>query len=283
MESFASTSTTATISVQVFTPILATLLLSSNPLIIGGARFAVVDLLTRMSRADERESGVLSATTLPNTDVDDDDDEEPETAYTVGLFKHDEREMFRQEILHSVVIGMGKLGDVDDSLGQEQSWAGSPMRPVQTFDSSSVQGPHPEPSRPHSPSVSTRPHSPVVNPYFPSASHSGTNEGSSRPLAASPASASPPLVPPFARGTQPQTQSALSPGFSSPTPRTPDPDQSSSLSTFDINQHHRNAEQSDETDDEQAAIGQLSSMSLIAAVTATGKHDFGPYQEGRLA
>lgn len=277
MEGFASTSTTATISVQVFTPILATLLLSSNPLIIGAARFAVVDLLTRMSRADERESGLPTTSISPNAD---DDDEEIETAYAVGLFKHDEREMFRQEILQSVVIGMGKLGDADDSMGQEQNWAGSPMRQVPVFDSNSAQSDAQSPpmsGQSNSPSVPSRPLSPAVNPYFPSAPHPSTNEGSSRPFAErsiSPAPASPPLVPPFARGAHPHTQPTLSPGFSPSVPRTPESDQSASLPAFDINQHHRDAEQSDESDDEQAAIGQLSSMSLMAAVTATGKHVF---------
>ncbi|KAH6918687.1 HEAT repeat family protein [Coprinopsis sp. MPI-PUGE-AT-0042] len=272
MEGFASTSTTATISVQVFTPILATLLLSSNPLIVGSARFAVVDLLTRMSRADDRESGVSSTTISPSTDVDDDDDEESDTAYAVGLFKHDEREMFRQEILHSVVIGMGKLGDAEDAMGPEQNWTESPMRQVQSLESSNAQGPPATSTRSHSPSVSTRPQSPAVNPYFPSTTHTSTGEGSSRPFSersASPASASPPLVPPFTRGAHSQTQTTLSPGFPSPGPRTPESDQRTSLAAFDVDQHHRNAEQSDETDDEQAAIGQLSSMSLMAAVTAT--------------
>lgn len=233
MEGFASTSTMATIPVQDFTPILATLLLSSNPQIVGSARFAVVDLLTRMSKADERESGVSSA---PSTEEEEESD--GENAYAVGLFKAEERDMLRQEILHSVVIGMGRLGDE-----AEEQWAGSPMHVRESsgenqFSSMSIQS--------HSPSAPARPQSPAVNPYFPVT-----------PPPAKPA-ASPTLAPP-----------SIHQSLSTSPVRSPEEDQHAS---FDIDEQHRLAEHGNETDEEQAAIGQLSCMSLIAAVTATGKH-----------
>ena len=43
------------ISVQAFTPILGTLLLSPNGMVGGPARFAVVELLRRVQREDEKQ------------------------------------------------------------------------------------------------------------------------------------------------------------------------------------------------------------------------------------
>ena len=124
-EAYASSSTTVTISVQAFTPILGTLLLSSNPLVGGAARIAVVDLLSRMRKADSRELGAIHRHHAPRSPGglhhpwelarpqrdDDDDDEAP---LVVGLFGHHERAMFTQEILQQVVIGMARL-DVNDA------------------------------------------------------------------------------------------------------------------------------------------------------------------------
>lgn len=126
-EAYASSSTTVTISVQAFTPILGTLLLSSNPLVGGAARVAVVDLLSRMRKADDRELGAIHRhhpprspgelhhpweLSRPQRDDDDDDDEEP---LVVGLFGRHERAMFTQEILQQVVIGMARLDVLSDA------------------------------------------------------------------------------------------------------------------------------------------------------------------------
>ncbi|KAF9001864.1 armadillo-type protein [Cyathus striatus] len=130
-ETYASSSTTVTISVQAFTPILGTLLLSPNPLVGGAARFAVVDLLSRMKRVDDKESGIsttdnqscqsIKSTSYPydeESDSDDSDDELP-----VGLFKREERAMFQQEILQQVIIGMGRLDvDVEMDIQMEGSY-----------------------------------------------------------------------------------------------------------------------------------------------------------------
>jgi len=127
-EAYASSSTTITISVQAFTPILGTLLLSSNALVGGAARYAVVDLLSRMKKADDRERGAFRhhphrspgeiihpwEISKNNRQVDDDD----ETPLPTGMFGQHERAMFTQEILQQVVIGMGRL-DVDYEPEQE--------------------------------------------------------------------------------------------------------------------------------------------------------------------
>ena len=127
-EAYASSSTTVTISVQAFTPILGTLLLSSNALVGGAARYAVVDLLSRMKKADDRERGASRQQprrspgemihpweiSKNNREVDDDD----EAPLPTGMFGQHERAMFTQEILQQVVIGMGRL-DVDYEPEQE--------------------------------------------------------------------------------------------------------------------------------------------------------------------
>ncbi|KAF9456525.1 armadillo-type protein [Collybia nuda] len=103
---YPSLTCTTTISVQAFTPILGTLLLSSNPLVGGAARYAVVDLLSRMNKADLHEfqgspTSILALS--PETEEDEVDN------WMIGLFLREEREMFRNEILQQVVIGMGRL------------------------------------------------------------------------------------------------------------------------------------------------------------------------------
>jgi len=82
------------ISVQSFTPILGTLLLSPNSMVSGPARHAVVLLLSRAHEIDVEHCGDF-------------------TAY--------ERKIFEREILHQVVIGMGKLDGAVDERDDELS------------------------------------------------------------------------------------------------------------------------------------------------------------------
>lgn len=140
-EAYASSSTTVTISVQAFTPILGTLLLSNNPLIGGAARQAVVDLLSRMRKADDREQGAIHRYHPPRSPGElhhpwdlslahDDEDEDDETPLEVGLFGRHERAMFIQELLHQVVIGMARLdqnGDADSVQSSETVPQEGPM------------------------------------------------------------------------------------------------------------------------------------------------------------
>jgi hypothetical protein len=72
-----------------FTPILGTLLLSPTTAVATPARMAVVDLLARIRQADEAS-------------IDTD-------ATPVGTFLAPQRRLMRAELLHQVVIGMGRL------------------------------------------------------------------------------------------------------------------------------------------------------------------------------
>ncbi|KII88649.1 hypothetical protein PLICRDRAFT_41852 [Plicaturopsis crispa FD-325 SS-3] len=106
------------ISVQAFTPILGTLLLSPNALVGGPARHAVVQLLGRMRRADLREENEVL---VEDDDAAEDDDDEPRTR----LFGKTERRLFEREILQQVVIGMGRLdGYWEDEEGLEEESRG---------------------------------------------------------------------------------------------------------------------------------------------------------------
>ncbi|ESK96848.1 heat repeat family protein [Moniliophthora roreri MCA 2997] len=117
------------ISVQEFTPILGTLLLSPNIIVGETARYTVVQLLERIRRVDGMDSNRVSSSTMDHStnlsstgptglDID------PEGELNVGLFGKVERALFEKEILYQVVIGMGRLDaegdpnandDTDDS------------------------------------------------------------------------------------------------------------------------------------------------------------------------
>ncbi|KAF9264782.1 ARM repeat-containing protein [Marasmius fiardii PR-910] len=116
------------ISVQVFTPILGTLLLSHNGIVGGAARQAVVQLLERIKRLDSVEADVPSRSSIDiATDVsrmglggvigeiDPRTVERRQSTHMhtdnldVGLFGKTERALFEKEILYQVVIGMGRL------------------------------------------------------------------------------------------------------------------------------------------------------------------------------
>ncbi|OSD08686.1 ARM repeat-containing protein [Trametes coccinea BRFM310] len=126
------------ISVQAFTPLLGTLLLSPHTLVSGPARYAVVELLRRLRRADQvedEERASMSSTGGSSNDMqvdsqevrrmasptpsqsteDPDADEHPD----VGLFQRNERRLFEHELVYQVVIGMGRL-DMDEGRADFQ-------------------------------------------------------------------------------------------------------------------------------------------------------------------
>lgn len=114
-EIYASTSTTASISVQAFTPILGTLLLNENKRVGILARDALVGFLTKMNKVDEKWLGTKKSRrrrTVQPWELPDEEDDEP-LPY-VGLFGNRERALFRQEILHQIVMGLGQLDDDED-------------------------------------------------------------------------------------------------------------------------------------------------------------------------
>lgn len=196
-----------------------------------------------MKKIDDIEMGVYEdpsdADEQSGADFDLDDDVLP----FVGLFRRDERLMFRQEILQQVVIGMGRL-DVDlletDDIHQSQYL--SPGEQARQNEANEL------------------------NPYFPavSAPHRGADTPTSSHSGHSP-------------------QAALYPNSNAssiPTAGLPFPPQDL---TVEVAAHrgghfpHGEYEYDQKTygseggeDEQQAAVGRLSSMSLMAAVTASG-------------
>lgn len=264
-----------TISVQAFTPILGTLLLGTSEKIIAPARFAIVDLLSRMQRADKRESNSSRPSSPERTNAFayihnglDEEEEDQETSLAVGLFHGEERGMFRQELLQSVIIGMSRLDlDLEDEPSEGFSVTAS-RTPLEEPRSQ-----RPSPSGPD-------------NPYFPPSSSQ-----SNSPQSSSPASLSPSPTRSDARRSPSHTP--LSPSH---LPNTPHPAAASSSSArrspppspgrewpeeihlapnrMEQDPSHRQdydeAYEYSGSDARKAALGRLSSMSLMAAVTATG-------------
>ncbi|GJE95198.1 ARM repeat-containing protein [Phanerochaete sordida] len=116
------------ISVQSFTPILGTLLLSPNGQVGGPARFAVVELLNRVRRANARDrhdseqrehsaagpSGGLRDGRVGVMAQQEQELEEEDSYSPTGLFGSLERRLFEREMVQQVVIGMGRLDLPDE-------------------------------------------------------------------------------------------------------------------------------------------------------------------------
>ena len=132
------------VSVQAFTPILGTLLLSPNGIVGGSARYAVVELLRRARRADDREDGVGDFSSPPTTSTSaqgqlrsvsptpSQEGLQESDALDLGLFQRQERQLFERELVYQVVIGMGRL-DAEERVDQQPEdvgddpilWSGS--------------------------------------------------------------------------------------------------------------------------------------------------------------
>lgn len=237
------------ISVQAFTPILAILLLSSNGVVSGSARSAVVELLARIHRADD----------LEDQHADD---------LSYGLFGRHERMLFEEEVIQQLVIGMGRLEPGEDETDPDEVWY-----------TPALEVPQPDPLPSNSP----------VNPYFPS------TQTPLSPATHTPATASiPPPVPnlpsPPVGVPPPYPEAGVIGVDTSPIAvlslQLEDTDQHSPMQTTEgpwerdstsTTTHAESATSDLELEDaqdmdpgEQAAIGRLSSMSLIAAVVAGG-------------
>ncbi|KAG1754514.1 armadillo-type protein [Suillus lakei] len=235
------------ISVQAFTPILATLLLSSNNVVSGSARFAIVELLARIHSADE----------LGDQHVDD---------LSCGFFGRNERILFEEEVIQQLVIGMGRLEPGEDETDPDEVWY-TPAGEV------------PQPSHP-------LPSNSSVNPYFPTTQtplSSGMRTPATAPIPPPGSNLlSPPVgVPPpypgaevIGVGTSPIARTLVStaqcrllrdPGSADTMPATTYAGSAHSDPGLDGQE-----EEQDMDPGEQAAVGRLSSMSLIAAVVAGG-------------
>ncbi|KAJ6455686.1 armadillo-type protein [Mycena sanguinolenta] len=323
LEETVYSSSTSTISVQAFTPILGTLLLNSK--VGGAARYVVVNILARMRKLNNRESGnAPPASTSPSSEPEESPEDIP-----VGLFGWQERLMFEQELLQQVVIGMGKLDVVDteddvDLYGSharqdpaEGNWprhSGDNIVQVTTLDQEARGEPRvtspTDPEKVQSASGNVNPYFPVSLPYpplSPGSSNSSTPSSVTDTSSSSSSSSSSPAVlsegaespssnasdtPPSAPRSKPDQQSfrdASSPlqlsNVSSAQELPQTEIQSTAQSPTETRQsifhpsrtssdagtdEHGGTEGTDEGEGDQASVGRLSSMSLMAAVTANG-------------
>lgn len=252
------------ISVQAFTPILGTLLLSPNGMVNSPARCAVVDLLARIRKADTAEEQGM--------DIHQSADE------PYGLFGKRQRRLFEEEVLHQLVIGIGRL-DVPVEEEIAEVWYDASARTPAT----EIPG---QATMSKQPGLEDTTYDPNVNPYFPPPPSPSSAPPS--PLLSASISAQLPQVsvvppsPPLGVISLPSDFSTLDPPSpitsisyhyegrsSSPTklsgPQTPPPAAVPQLQT--AAEHHDVEDEIDPS--EQAAVGRLSSMSLIAAVTAS--------------
>lgn len=175
------------VSVQAFTPILGTLLLSPNGLVGGAARYAVVELFRRLRRADDREAKADDSTSenaeanqlqapfrpegFATAESSYPDTEPPE----LGLFQWSERRLFERELVYQVVIGMGRL-DLDDNRGEQQA---DDLMEVASVSEASTAVPTPQAAQ----------LAPEPDSYFPPAASLGTTSAAPPMLSA----ASPPV------------------------------------------------------------------------------------------
>lgn len=248
------------ISVQAFTPILGTLLLSPNGMVSGPARCAVVEMLGRIRGADDAEDWGVENSQCPGMPI--------------GLFAKPQRKMFEDEILLQLVIGIGRL-DVSTEEDATEVWFDASARtPAAELPDQVVID------------VNQTPNS-SVNSYFPTP-HSSPTPTVSTPLPNSTTSVEVPMVsiippspppgllplPEYPTSEPPSPISSISYlcGSEGPSSNKMGSLQTSGPVPVHPLEHatlHQEAE-SDVNSNEQAAIGRLSSMSLIAAVTAGG-------------
>lgn len=260
------------ISVQAFTPILGTLLLSPNGMVNGPARCAVVDLLARIRKADTAEEQGM--------DIHQSVDE------SYGLFGRRQRRLFEEEVLHQLVIGIGRLDLPPEEEFAEVWYDASARTPATEIPGQATMS--------KQPSLEDTTYDPNVDSYFPPPpSPSSSPISPPSPILTTSISAQLPQVsvvpptPPLGVMSLPSEFSTLDPpspitsisyhyegGGSSPTrlsgPQTPPP---AAVPQLQIAVEHHDAEEEIDPG-EQAAVGRLSSMSLIAAVTASSTSFF---------
>lgn len=303
-EQIIPTTAEVTISVQAFTPILGTLLLSPNPHVGGAARYAVVDLLDRIRKADDNDTraspGCDSIELVDPQEID----------LNPGLFGRQERALFQDEILQQVVIGMSYLDLESEYTG--------------TVPLDTEEGPSIPPENGFASGVLDQWHdhsADVINPYFPhnvlpsldssavkiknSTSHSSPIEAYNpfqpynvpsdtlftKPTTSTDQPHSPlTIAHPTDNATfatnqhishlNPPTQGRLSPDIIDALPSSPFAEKSRTSMEYDV-AHDRilgsswkctcdDPHDHDECGDQKAAVGRLSSMSLMAAVAASG-------------
>jgi len=273
------------------------------------ARYAIVDFLSRMRKADEREERERNL--VEDQRLEEETEDEDEDDYPTELFGTNERKMFRDEILQQVVIGMGRLDASEEAEEDEDvvqgEWDGGSAEvelPRQALDTKAEIVNVTEPGRED-----------VVNPYFPALSDwaappaaseahvaattwsapnsisspfttaTGTNANASARSVMHVSFAQLPVAPSVVASYQLDDQVAFSPDLvPSNSPQAPldPPIAEQEQENKVLNEYHDDDtyEMDHGTEikpgvDEQAAVGRLSSMSLMAAVAASGMSRFG--------
>lgn len=244
------------ISVQAFTPILGTLLLSPNGMVSGPARCTVVDLLCRIRKADDAED--LGSTNAHSSDS------------SQGFFGRIQRQMFEEELIHQLVIGIGRLDASVDDEDVSEVWFDATAR---------TPGGEPPEGRHYTSSLLAGDQA-SVNPYFP---HPPSPTSSPITTSSGGFLSPPPGVPSF-QFTPEHSLRDPSPMVSMtflsettcvgmlPTVEDAEARLPNGMPHPDHRPMRPEGGEADEDLDpgEQAAVGRLSSMSLIAAVAAGG-------------
>jgi serine/threonine-protein phosphatase 4 regulatory subunit 1 len=281
------------ISVQAFTPILGTLLLSPNGMVDGPARYAVVEILNRMRKADELEEQERDASDRQTRGQQEEEDQD-EDDYPSGLFGKTERKMLRDEILQQVVIGMARLDASDE--GEEQNGEGDeagqflveivddnkprpqdvvnpyfPLLPLDWTASSAASEPQA--------AAATLPSATDTLAISPTINSTGANAEASTSAGLRVSFAQLPVSPSLVGSYQPEDQTIFSPDWIPPyhQPTSPEPPiAKQERESKPDNEYHTDAVYAMDNDElhEQAAAGRLASMSLMAAVTASGARCF---------
>jgi serine/threonine-protein phosphatase 4 regulatory subunit 1 len=229
----------------------------------------------------------------------EDQTEEDEDEYPAGLFGRNERKMFQDEILQQVVIGMGRLDAIDAAEEQDgtqqDEWEGgdeevglgqlAPDTKVGHVNESALRRedvvnpyfpPLPPSRAPHfelEASTSTLAGTTDIRPSPPTA---GARAGAGTNSTLHVSFAQLPAVPSAVASYQPDNPVLLSPDWTPTTELSASRVQQEAESPMDNEYHcegtHEGARCADIDGeiDEQAAVGRLSSMSLMAAVTANG-------------
>lgn len=238
------------LSVQSFTPVLGSLLVDFSPAIGGPARFTVVDILNRIHAANAKGEDILP-------------------------FGAKERQILEDEIIHQVIIGMGRLELSDEYFP-------SPILHPEVTPSSL----QPSPSGIVDPTVFTSPLTSAFSSSLELIPGQIIPEIFTGPLSPPLLDLSPPVLTDSLSARTTTTSDAprsIAASITSPPSENvfePWPEISVSRSNnATVDDSAAGTEKDEERqehsqDSERAAIGRLSSMSLIATVTAHGESLF---------
>ena len=249
------------ISVQAFTPILGTLLLSPNGMVSGPARCTVVDLLCRIRKADDAQDS--RSTNVQPSDSSD------------GLFGQIQRQMFEEELIHQLVIGIGRLDVSVEDEDIADIWYDATAR---TPAGELPEGRHCTSSFLAGDQASVNPYFPhPASPESPTPSPIATTSGGL--LSPPPGVPSLQFTPEYSLGDPSPMASMAFRSEATCAGMLPTTELHADAEAHLLNgmhpDHRSTRQEGGEADEdldpgEQAAVGRLSSMSLIAAVAAGG-------------